>query len=170
MSCKICGVSFSSTIEAIRHLNRGCEPITKEQVKQDTKKTNKCRDSCQQCGTKYEDTTVLTRLNHKCPIKEEIVPVVPDIANISKKGKPLNECQYCHKTFIKIDRHYQNCAKNPKKVIETKVEKVAESKVETGIKMWHCDICNVDLKYFQQFKHQETKAHLDLEKKRSSKK
>lgn len=183
MSCRSCGKKFTSLIDAVQHMNLGCEDggacvINDEGIK----KITPSRFNCPLCGEAFSDTSVFARLNHKCPPIPEPEPE-PEQISVMKVGKPpktpkeakvRNECQYCHKQFIKIDRHYENCKKKDtpqKKSLEIKRieydDEIKEEPKETidtqstpTPQMWHCDVCNTDMKYYQQFKHIETKTHL----------
>jgi hypothetical protein len=172
MSCRNCGKKFTSIIDAVQHLNQGCnteqaidaiqhlnQGCNTEQAT-DAQIQPKNRNGCPLCGEQFSDTSVFARLNHKCAQKEDI-PEPMQSAPVEKAGKTKTECQYCHKQFIKIDRHYENCKKkNP--VAKKQIQKEDETPEPTETpKTWHCNVCNTDMKYYQQFKHIQTKTHLN---------
>lgn len=73
----------------------------------------KYRSFCPLCEQQYPDMSIMTRLNHKCPIPEVVdyVAPLPPKDEGGSREKVKTPCRWCGKSFIKIEKHLLNCKK-----------------------------------------------------------
>jgi hypothetical protein len=118
--CGKCGDKYLNTYDVVNHSIK-CNGISIDRSS-DTSKKAIDRSICGKCGDKFNGESVFNRVEHKCKKEEpeeDIQPLNGKTKNdlqlamneLTKPKGSKKECPFCLKSFVNLNKHFQNCKK-----------------------------------------------------------